>query len=345
MVFKIYRICFEEKAAFIGSMLFAFFPTIPSYVPYLFTEVLFTFLLVLAVLALMKAFKYDRLYGFFYAGLWIGIATLCRATLMFFFVFAAFVVLLQYYKKDKKVLSPRALQAVFLLLLGYFLIVTPWILRNEIVFKKPSITLRGYSTVYTRAVKVNLRGEELKMYAAYSFSEYLASKLYPGHNLSSTAEGYFYQPADSKNKEYAALGLSPEESDNRFKEETLFLVHSHPVKFIGMGFFELIKFNSFSQVLLLNDKKLEKAFNENYFLPILRGVLKFLGLIIAMFSLLIILSIRRYDYNWLPALFVLLYFNSVHFFLDSIGRYALPIIPYYFFFIIIGALRLKKKYV
>lgn len=345
IVFKIYRLYFDEKIAFTGSMVFAFFPAIPGYAPHLVTEILFTFLLAAAVLVLVKAFKYDRISEFFYAGLWIGIATLCRAILMLFFIFAILAIFLHYFKKDRKMLNLKALKASIILLLGYFLIVTPWVLRNYSIFGKPSITLRGYSTMYTRAVKVNLSEEELKMFAVYSFSEYLASKEYPGNNFSTTADGYFYQPIASKLMEFTALGLSPEEADTRFKEEALSLIRSHPLKFISMGIFELVKFNSFSQVLLLNNKKLEKLFNGSCFLPVLRGFLKLLGIIMALFSFYVIMSKFRFIHGWLPVSCVIFYFNSVHFFLDSIGRYALPIIPYYFFFIITGVMQLKKRHV
>jgi hypothetical protein len=199
--------------------------------------------------------------------------------------------------------------------------------------------------MYTRAVKVNLNGEELKMFAVYSFSEYLASKVYPGNNFSTTADGYFYQPIASKLREFTALGLSPEEADSKFKEEALFLVHRHPLRFISMGIFEFVKFNSFSQVLLLNNKKLEKSFNSNCFLPALRGFFKLLGIVMALFSFYVIISKFRFIHDWLPIACVIFYFNSVHFFLDSIGRYALPILPYYFFFIIIGVMQLKKRHV
>jgi len=334
VVFRIYRMCFDEKIAFAGAIFFVFFPTIPSYVPYLFTELLFAFLLALTVLAFMEAFKYNKLRNFFYAGIGMGVATLCKAVLMFFFIFAAMAIFLYYREKSKKILSFRAVWAVLILLSGYSSVVAPWVLRNEVIFGKPAITLRGYSTMYTRAVKVNLSRKELKMYAIYCFSEHLASRVYPGNDFSSTGKGYFYQPVSSNNREFAALGLSSEEADNKFKEETLFLIQRHPIKFINMGFFELIKFNSFAQVLLLNDKKLEKYFHSSHFLSAIRGFLKALGIIMAIISFCVIASIRRYNYSWLPAICVILYFNSVHFFLDSVPRYALPIIPYYILFLI-----------
>jgi len=172
IVFKIYRMWFDKKIAFTGAMISALFPTIPSYVPYLQTEVLFTFLLALSILGLMNAFKYDSLRWFFYTGLMIGVAALCRAVLMLFFIFIILAIFLHYFGKDRKVLNLKVLKASIILLLGYFLIVTPWILRNYSIFGKPSIALRGYSSLYTRAVKVNLNGKELKMYTAYCFSEY-----------------------------------------------------------------------------------------------------------------------------------------------------------------------------
>lgn len=332
IIFKTFSMLIDTKKSFVISMIAAMFPTLPSYTPYLQTEVLFTFLLAASLLGLICSFKYNSLKWFFYSGLMIGLAALCRAILMFFFIFVIMAVLLHYFRIHRKIFSLRAVKASFVLLLGYFLIVTPWVLRNYDIFGKPSITLRAYGTMYTRAAKVNLSGREFNMYAAYCFSEYLASRLYPGYNFSSTSEGYFYQPAANKNKEHRALGLTQKEADGMFKEETLSLVRSHPVKFVFMGFFEIIKFNSFSQILLLNLKDLENAIPDKYILPAVRGLLKFLGFFIVTAAFIGMFSTYRSRHNLLILFCVIMYFNILHLFLDSIGRYAVPIIPYYIFF-------------
>ncbi len=331
----------ESKLRFIIPIVMALFPVIPSYTPYLFTEVLFTFLLALCVFSLINSLKQDSLKWYFISGILIGVAVLCKAILMLFYIFLLAAMFVYFYKKYKRIISSRLIKVSILLLFGYALVIMPWVARNYLVLGKPSITLRGYSSMYTRAVKVNLNKDELKMYGIYCFSEYLAGRLYPGYNLTSTAGGYFYKPALEKIKEYSDKGVSQEKADGMLKKEVSSLVRNQPVKFAAMGFFEIVKFNSFCQILLLNQKSLEGAITNKYILPAIRGFLKLLGFFIVITAFVGMFSKYKPRCEWIILFCVIIYFNMAYFFLDSVGRYAVPIIPYYIFFCMLW---LKGKY-
>jgi len=333
----------EARSHLTISMIIALFPVIPSYVPYMFTEVLFTFLLVLCIFSIIKSLKQDGLKWYFISGMLIGIAALCRAILMLLPVFLLVLICAHFYKKYKKIITPELFKASVLLLFGFVLVVMPWMARNYLLFNKPSITLRGFSSMYTRAVKVNLSKDELKIYAIYCFSEYLAGKIYPQHYLVSNAGGYFYKPTLQKIKEYSDRGLSQEKADDMFKKDALELVRNHPIKFTAMGFFEIVKLNSFSQVLLLNQKSLEGAVPNIYILPAIRGFLKLLGFFIVIVAFAGIISVHKLGHEWTVLFCVIMYFNAIHFFLDSVGRYVVPIIPYYILFCILQLRGLGRK--
>ncbi|HAZ10416.1 MAG TPA: hypothetical protein DCY56_04845 [Candidatus Omnitrophica bacterium] len=333
----------EAKYQFIISMIIALFPVIPSYVPYMFTEVLFTFLLALCVFSIIKGLKQDGLKWYFISGMLIGIATLCRAILILLPVFLLVLMCVHFYKKYKRIITPELFKASVLLLFGFALVVMPWMARNYLLFNKPSIALRGFSSMYTRAVKVNLSKDELKMYGIYCFSEYLAGKVYPQHYLVSNAGGYFYKPALQKIKEYSDKGISQEKADDMFKKEVLELVRNHPIKFTAMGFFEIVKLNSFSQVLFVNQKSMEDAILNTYILFAIRGFLKLLGFFIVIVAFAGMISVHKLRHEWMVLFCVIMYFNTIHFFLDSVGRYVVPIIPYYILFCIVQLRGLGRK--
>ncbi len=335
LVYKIASKVAKGNIPFIAALATASFPTLANYTAYLLSETLFTFLLTFSVLALMKSFESDRLKWFFISGITIGLASLCRATLMFFGIFVAALIVAYYLWENSKVTRNTLAKALFLALLGFTIVITPWMTRNYILFKKCTISTRGFASLYVRATKVNLDKNELKMYAVYCLSEYAAGKLYPEYRMVSSSEGYFYKPLVDKISEYSKLKMSAAEMDSAFKKESLSLILAHPVKFIATGVFEFIKFNSFAQIPLLNDRPMQDLIKSNYFFAISRGMFKLLGFLILIFAIIGIFSCKK-DTEWAVLFTVVLYFNLIHLFADSVGRYALPIIPFYLVFCILG---------
>lgn len=344
LIFRIIAyICPDKKLSFVSAIAVSSFPTLANYTAHLITEVLFTFLLALIILILIKSLEYNRSKWYFCSGVLIGVATLCRAILMFFCIFFILFISIHYYKKYKRFFAYKLIGNSFVFLLGFLIIIIPWMTRNYIYFKKFEITLRGSGSLYARAAKVNLDREGFKMYAVYSFSEHLAGKLFPGYNLTSTRDGYFYKPILDKIGEINQGHSSKEEIDDIFRKESIGLIKAHPVKFFALGIFEIIKFNSFSQILLLNESSPEDIMKNRLFLPFLRGFFKLLGFFILLFAIKGIVNSYKERYMSLVLFFIIIYFNIIYFFLDSIGRYAVPILPYYIFFCIIGIVKLAGR--
>ena len=98
LVYLLARDIFSEKVAKYSALFAAICPTLANYPSYLLTETLFTFLLCLSILVLMKAVKTHRVKLFFASGVILGITVLCKAAmLLFFFIVFLGVFLL---KKD-----------------------------------------------------------------------------------------------------------------------------------------------------------------------------------------------------------------------------------------------------
>ncbi len=321
-----------DKFSFRVSLVIAVFPTLANYCAYIFTEVLFTFLLALTILFLIKALKSDSKGRYFVAGAVLAAACLCKAVLLFYAFFAVLLIAVNYFKKLKSKFILTALKRSALFLIGFILVISPWAARNYFVFGKFGISLRGFDSLYARAYKVNLNSKELKMYTAYCVSEQMANKIYPGNNLASISSGYFYRSVLRKQAEARRLGMSAEDFDSLLRKESLSLIKAHPARFLALGVFEIVKLNSFSQVLFLNTDKANAVFHNSLFLSGLRGVLKLLGFLIFILAAIGVVLTYRLRNEWAVLFSVILYFNLIYFFFDSVGRYAAPIIPYYIFF-------------
>jgi len=144
----------KNRMRFKLSLAIALLPVIPSYVPYLLTEILFTFLLALCIFCLINSMRQGKLIWYFFSGIMLGIAVLCKAVLIFLFAFILISIFVHFYRRDKKIISARLAKACILLLFGCGLVVTPWVIRNKLLLDKPAITLRGHDSVYIRAAKV-----------------------------------------------------------------------------------------------------------------------------------------------------------------------------------------------
>jgi len=119
---------FDEEMSRVTSLIIALYPVLISYTGFLLTETLFTFLLSITALFLVRAVK-NRL-GKYYAisGMLLGITTLCRATTMLFPLFI-FVGLWAVYK-----VKIRAIVHFLIFLSMMVVVIIPWTVRNYFRF-------------------------------------------------------------------------------------------------------------------------------------------------------------------------------------------------------------------
>ncbi len=106
------------------------YPAFIIYAANLWTETLFTFLLTLGILTLIKAVTGEGLKWYLATGIILGLAALVKAVLILFplFVIPAAIFITGFKKK--------VLLCLFYMLLAFSLITVPWCIRNYIVFHK-----------------------------------------------------------------------------------------------------------------------------------------------------------------------------------------------------------------
>jgi len=140
LVFFTTRSVFPAPAwpALVAATLYAFSPYNIFYTRALLTESLATFLVAASTLLTILGLRQERPRWWFLAGAGWGVAALCRPEyLPFAFVVAAF---LSFANWRRWSVAGKCLVAV---VLGIVLAVTPWVLRNYVVFKQPALTIGG----------------------------------------------------------------------------------------------------------------------------------------------------------------------------------------------------------
>ena len=310
------------RVGLVAGVAVALFPTLANYTVYTLRETFFTFLVVLAVFLTIRARWHGAVAGFALAGVVWGAATLCRGNVLPVPVLIGGVLLLTAGRSWL-----RGLRHAVVLSACAAITIGAWGAYSSRFDSDWSATPRVWQNLYIRASKALLTARELEFYTVYSLSESIADRLYPGNNLRSVGEGYFYRGFGEKVNAMRARGLSDEAIADTLRDESLAIIAAHPGWFALTGLHELVKFNSFFQVPLVN----EEGFGPRFGIPavvlaIVRGVFKLAGFVILALALAGAWRARRV----LPVVvLVVVYLNAAHAGLDSIGRYAVPVIPFY----------------
>ncbi len=129
LVYLLGREFFQPPIAYIAAAFFAFHPEMIALAAFIYTEVIFIFFLLLTLLFAIKAVRTRRPAFFLLAGVFLGMANLCRGTLMYF---PAFLLLLLLFYRDT--FWRRRLLGGAALALAMALTMLPWTIRNYIHF-------------------------------------------------------------------------------------------------------------------------------------------------------------------------------------------------------------------
>ena len=143
LIFSLGALLFGRDAGLWSGVLFAVYPTMIYYAPKLMTETLFITLLAAALLLLCLAIRRGPIAYFASAGVLFGLAFLCRTVLLPFLLlfFIPTMIVLSRRGVIAKI-APRI--AVFYLL--FLAVVSPWVIRNYVVFSEfiPTDTHLGW---------------------------------------------------------------------------------------------------------------------------------------------------------------------------------------------------------
>ncbi len=128
LIFLLAKDIFGKEAAFSALFIASFYPPFISYNGILYTETIFTFLIVLFTYVFLYALKKDRWWIYILLGVISGYAVLLRAE--FILVFLSFLVLGVFYSKGD---FKKYIYAILTVLI----ILAPWTIRNYKVSGRP----------------------------------------------------------------------------------------------------------------------------------------------------------------------------------------------------------------
>ena len=141
LVYLIAKEIFEERVAFVAGILTAVEPMGLFLGISILTEGVFTPVLLLSVYFFIKYLKTGSASHLYYSGALLALSTLIRPIMFYFWPIAILFVLRKEYANGWRLACKKAL--IFVVV--FFLILSPWLIRNKIVVNSWQITnLQGY---------------------------------------------------------------------------------------------------------------------------------------------------------------------------------------------------------
>lgn len=332
---------FSERIAAVSGVVVALFPTLANMAGYILSETFFTFLLSLAMYIFLKCIKIEKLSWFMILGVIMGAAILTKVVTLFLPIALAGMILLIFMDKHKKLFKIIAYLAIFITIT--YSITAFWLVRNKNNFNVVALTLRGGEALWSRAEKLDDSPRELAATALYSVSEALGHKIFP--DVTDKPERYLFKDfdrAEELRRQHKKDGLTDIQVENIFKTEAIDKIKARPLAYIGYTFIEGIKMTAFTYIPFLNESKVQKSFKGlrggSIILSAVKGADRLIAYILILGFFIAIMRNWPLADRWWPLALVVIYFNVIYSMLDAIGRYAIPLIPFYciFFFSIFG---------
>ena len=329
-VYFIAKEIFDKRIAAYSAILTALCPTLANYPSYILTETTFTLLLCIFIFVSIKAVRYGKNALFIASGAILGICALCKAIMLPFSLIVTLFILLR-----------RGMRQAALFIIIFMLMVSPWFFRNYTLFGTFQPSLRGGAALWERAQKSDDTIEDMKHAVVFNFSEYLGNKMFPG--LVENPQDYILlgsKKSHDKEKELSEQGLTPTEIDKSMREEAKKNILAHPIKFLIYIPIESIKMTAFIYLPILNEPDLINRFsdlkNGNAMLSAIRSVFRLSAYPILLLVLIGIYYKRKEWKNWILMVGLIIYINTIYSMIFALGRYAVPIVPFYLIFAVTG---------
>ena len=311
-------------------------------------ETLFTFLVVSLVFALSKA-RHDRLQWYFGSGIILGLATLTKGSIEFFFIF---VVGYMFWIYRKKIPLKQIFKRIGIFLIGFIIIVGPWLAREKFMGGNLGVAPRGGSTLLILTeVTEHLSQNYLGNFIGFFFGYYIAQKFYPD------IDPVAFRDFSATQKRIADLtqkGTSLREMDGLFLKEAKDYIIYNPQKYAYMAVLNFINLNSpivIKGPLWQNVTAIHPMFADGRH-PGLPEIVKAgiaLGVRLVWFVLFFLVGYciwinwKNLDkFGWI--ILLVAYLNIFYSLVWTVPRYALPMYPLYFILAVVGFSHLWGRY-
>lgn len=141
LVYLIAKEVFEERIAFVAGILAAVEPMSLFLGVSILTEGVFTPVLLLFAYCFIRYLKTTKSFYLWYSGALLGAATLIRPIMFYFWPFAILFILYREHIFGRRLV----LKKIFVFIIIFFLVLSPWLIRNKITVNSWQITgLQGY---------------------------------------------------------------------------------------------------------------------------------------------------------------------------------------------------------
>lgn len=303
----------NEKTALLASLLVAFYPAFTFYSGILLSETLSTFLLAISLMFLFQTIKYKSVLWAVTAGCGMGVCILCRSEMLLFPFFL--IILLPCLKKGNNIKKENVkLYSIFLL--ATILIITPWIIRNYVVFHKfMPVSAGGKASLW----------------------------------LASHPDDLVEWDFDSEPLKSLSVGVDLDKADTWIKlDEILFKegiknITLHPFIYIKLSAKRFFRFWVASHSNKLAG--LHYSFNQSIQLHYYKVFLLKIILLIINIGLLIIglvgFFIEKKSWRlFLPVILLIIYKTIFHMAFPATPRYQIPVMPFVLIFSAIGIVRI-----
>jgi len=296
LLYPLGKILINKKAGIVCAVIYSIYPASIFWTGYLAPTTLAIFIMLLFVIFLIYAEKYEKKHFFFLTGIFLGMGVLTRSL---FFIFLPVIPLWLIFK-NRRIVMKGTLFSV----LGCFLIISPWTIRNYKILKEFVLTSTEGGIVC-----------------------YIANN----QNSLSQPSGYWNPPIEKSRPHLK--GLSEIEIDHYFYKKAFKFIKTHP-----KTYFKLVV-DRFLRYWRLYPHTFSGP-GENYkWYHVVIGFITFAPLVVFGF-LGFIKSLKRRKDFLVFYLLILAWSLPVILFFKTVIRYREPISP---FLIVLGVLFFKKN--
>jgi 4-amino-4-deoxy-L-arabinose transferase-like glycosyltransferase len=285
------RLFGSQRNALLGALFWGTFLPMISLELRVEAEAIFTCLLSAGILALLYGWSNNRVFTWMLAGICFGLASLSRAPLLYFLPISIIFIML-----TPSVRVRRRLMNSGIFLVAFILILTPWIVRNALVFNAfiPGGTLNGYNLYRHNYIIADdnylryVQGEE-----AHSVRDRLIE------------EGKWTHIRGDENEF---------EMDRIYQREAMQIIKAYPHRYLLLSLYRLLP--------LWTDIGVIEP------LPALWQLLALENIVLIVLAVATVVRRRRMTPNFLLILTLIGYYTLGHMMVNAQMRYSTPIMPY-----------------
>ena len=292
LIYLIAKETFGKKAGLLSAGMAALYPGFIGLMNMLYSETLFTFLLMIFLWFFIKAFKSRAINYYFYSGICAGLTTLTRTVTLLMPGFVLAGLLIVYKNKIKAVLH----SLVFAI--AMMIVILPWIIRNYVQFNLMSLSTGGGVVLW------------MQSYVPWN-----------GQSRSFNSE-----PLKTMAKTLSNLEL-----DRQLTREAIENIKKYPGHYLWYCVRDLYYTWVYSvngDMMGFGNTTRAKLFKEGKYI---QGVFKFSLALLHVFIeglcvLAFIIGRKKWE-EWFPLFLFILYFAAVFFPIEGIPRYVVPVFP------------------